>query len=355
MRVQHFSRRVFMAGVAVAALATSSVLGVGPTDAAAAEMAALDDGFPNKPITIMVVDEPGSTDSVFATQLAEVANQISPVDINIQHRVDFSNFGTWEALAWVKDQELGNDGYIVVVYTLVGAVIDLLVIDMKKEVGVALDDMAPIAALEQVPFMLTQRADAPWGKTLDEFVTYAKEHPGEIRHITGGPGGGQDAAMQVWLRHLGVKVKDIVGGGSGERALTVAAGEGDITVSPVDVFMPHFQAGRTVPILSSGSNPVPDPWGDIPNAVAKGMKDDPFDQTRVLGVPATVPEAHREWLTRLFTEAAKDEGYRQKRSQTPGLTLVELGPDKVLGISQAGYDAAKPVMQEMGVYVEPSK
>jgi tripartite-type tricarboxylate transporter receptor subunit TctC len=300
----------------------------------------------------MVVDEPGSTDSVFATQLVEAATAISPVELNIQHRVDFSNFGTWEALAWVKDQQdLGNDGYIVVVYTLVGAVIDLLVIDMEKEVGVGLDDMAPVAALEQVPFMLTQRADAPWGKTLDELVAYGKAHPGELRHITGGAGGGQDAAMQVWIRKLGFTVKDIVGGGSGERALTVAAGEGDITVSPVDVFLPHFEAGRTVPLMASGKNPAPDLFKDVPNAESLGMKDDPFDQTRVLGVPSTVPEEHRAWLTKLFIEASNNPDYQAKRKQTPGLSLVQLGPDEVMAISKAGYDAAMPIMKEMGVYI----
>jgi hypothetical protein len=138
-----------MAGAVAAMAITGIALAFnGPAVAAAGQfengvLQPLKSGFPTRPITVMVVDEPGSADSVFATQLVEVASEMSPMPINIQHRVDFSNFGTWEALAWVKDQgEAGNDGYIVIVYTLQGGIIDLLVIDMKTEVGVDLEDIA---------------------------------------------------------------------------------------------------------------------------------------------------------------------------------------------------------------------
>ena len=64
----------------------------------------LKDGFPKRPLTVMVVDEPGSTDSLYTMVLVEVAKKMSPVPIKIQHRQDFSNFGTWEAISWIMDQ-----------------------------------------------------------------------------------------------------------------------------------------------------------------------------------------------------------------------------------------------------------
>ena len=41
----------------------------------------LADGFPNKPITIIVVDEPGSRDGIYARTMQEACRGISPVDI----------------------------------------------------------------------------------------------------------------------------------------------------------------------------------------------------------------------------------------------------------------------------------
>lgn len=311
----------------------------------------LESGFPNKPLVLMVIDEPGSSDSVYATQLVEAANKLSPQPIKIEHRQDFSNFGTWEGLAWVRDQgELGTEGYISFVYTLQGGVIDLLVIDMKSEVGVDLDDLNAVIGTEQQPFVIHQRSDAPWGDTLEEFIAYAKENPDTVRHVTGGPGGGQDAAMQFWVRQLGIDVKDIIGGGSGERALAVAAGEGDVTVSPVDVLLPHHQAGKVEPLMLSGKNPVPELFEKVPNAAMVGIENDPFDQTRAIAVAPEVPEENREWLFELFKAASEDPDYLAKRHQVPGLTTLVLDSADLRELAEQGYAAGLPIMKELGVY-----
>jgi tripartite-type tricarboxylate transporter receptor subunit TctC len=208
-------------------------------------MAPLADGFPNQPIVLMVIDSPGSADSVFASQIAEAASKISPQPIVVEHREDFTNFGTWEGIAWIKDQgEIASQGYITYVLTVPDAMVDMAAIDIESMTGMTVDDLNPVIATERVPFFLIQRSDAPWGDSLDEFVTYAQANPGAVRHITGGPGGGMDAAMRFWLGNLGITVTDVIGGNPTERALAVASGEGDITASPPDVLRPHFDAGK---------------------------------------------------------------------------------------------------------------
>src|SRR5688572_5177811 len=81
-------------------------------------MEPLADGFPSEPIMLIVIDSPGSTDSVFASQIADAASRISPQPVVVQHREDFTNFGTWEGIAWIKDQgELASEGYLNYVLT----------------------------------------------------------------------------------------------------------------------------------------------------------------------------------------------------------------------------------------------
>jgi len=162
MRFDRLTRRYFLASVAGAAM------GFGAMSATAQEvMAPLADGFPDRPIVLLVVDEPGSTDSVFASQIAEAASKYSPQPVTVEHRIDFTNFGTWEALAWVQDQgEMASNGYINYVYTLPDATIDLLAIDIETQVGVGLDDLVGVIGAERVPIIMIQRSDAPWGDTL---------------------------------------------------------------------------------------------------------------------------------------------------------------------------------------------
>lgn len=357
MSLLRVSRRYLLAGVAAATFAGAALMGL--ADSALAQgpqlvdgkLPALADGFPNRPIILLVVDEPGSTDSVFASQIAEAASKISPHPVVVEHRIDFTNFGTWEALAWVKDQgDLANQGYLNYIYTLPDATIDLLAIDIKSQVGVDLEDLNGIFGAERVPIIMIQRADAPWGNTLDDLVKYAKEHPGEIRHISGGPGSGHDATMQSWVRRLGIQVKDIQSGTPAERALAVASGGGDINTSPVDVFSPHLEAGKVVPLMASGKD-LPPPWDKLPSAQGTlGWTDDPFGQVRVIAASTEVPAEHEEWLYALFKAATQDPDYQKKRLQISGLQILDLDKDALRKLADTAIEKVKPIYQEKGIY-----
>ena len=329
--------------------ATVGTLLLGAGGAVAETMAPTAGGFPNGPITILVVDEPGSADSVYASQLVETAQAMSPVPIKIEHRQDFSNFGTWEALRWVMDQgEEGNAGYIGLVYTVPGSVIDLLVVDMQTEIGVSLQDLNVVVSTEQLPYFLYQRAGAEWGNTLEALVAHAKANPGTLRYISGGIGGAQDAAMPWYIRKLGITVNQIIGGGGAARALTVASGEGDVTVSPPDLILPHFEAGKVEILMASGSNPSPAPWDGVPNSASIGLENDPWGQTRGIAVSPATPEENRVWLEALFTKAAQDPAFVEKRNKIPGLQVRILNGPETRAVAQTAYDETLPIMQELG-------
>lgn len=308
-------------------------------------------GFPSGSIVLMVIDEPGSADSVYANQLAEAAQPFSPVPIRIEHREDFSNFGTWEAIRWMIDQGPDtNDGSVAFVYTVPGSVIDLLVIDMETELGVGLDDLNVVVSTEQLPYFVHQRADAPWGDTMQDFIDHATANPGEVRYISGGPGGAQDAAFQWYLRQFDITVNEIIGGGGPARALTVAAGDGDITLSPPDLILPHFQGGKVDVLMMSGDGAAPAPWENVPNSASFGITGDPWKQTRGIAVPPDTPEENRVWLEQLFTTAADQPEYQTKRLQVPGLQTTILDAAGTIALAQKAYEESLPLMRQMGVY-----
>ena len=86
----------------------------------------LKDGFPKSPLSIVVVDEAGSDDGIYARQVADAASKIAPVDIKVLDRPEFgSTYGAWEALDWIADQRGGDEGYMMAVVTLPGSTIDL--------------------------------------------------------------------------------------------------------------------------------------------------------------------------------------------------------------------------------------
>lgn len=336
-------RRVFLSGAAAIALAAQGM--------AQEMMAPLESGFPNQPIVLMVIDSPGSADSVYASQIAEAASKISPQPVVVEHREDFTNFGTWEGIAWIKDQgEIASQGYITYVLTIPDAMVDMAAIDIESMTGMTTDDLNPIIATERVPFFLIQRSDAPWGDTLDEFVAYAQANPGTVRHITGGPGGGMDAAMRFWLGGLGITVQDVIGGNPTERALAVASGEGDITASPPDVLGPHYDAGKVELLLGAGANSFPAPWEAVVPSESRVGTADPFSQTRTIATSPDVPAEHRDWLYALFSAAAQDPAFVEQRSQVTALQLVDLDPQEAKDLAMYGLDVSVNMFKELGIY-----
>jgi tripartite-type tricarboxylate transporter receptor subunit TctC len=336
-------RRVFLGGVAVVALAVPAL--------AQEQLAPLADGFPAQPIVLMVIDSPGSADSVFASQIAEAASKISPQPVVVEHREDFTNFGTWEGIAWIKDQgEVASAGYITYVLTIPDAMVDMAAIDIEEMTGMTTDDLNPVIATERVPFFLIQRSDAPWGDTLEEFVAHAQANPGTVRHITGGPGGGMDAAMRFWLGNLGITVNDVIGGNPTERALAVASGEGDITASPPDVLGPHYDAGKVELLLGAGADAFPAPWEAVVPSESRFEMADPFSQTRTIATSPDVSTEHRDWLYALFSAAAQDPAFVEQRSQVTALQLVDLDPQEAKDLAMYGLDVSVNMFKELGIY-----
>jgi tripartite-type tricarboxylate transporter receptor subunit TctC len=315
----------------------------------------LSNGWPKDPLTLYVIDDPGTTDSIFATALVKAAESRSPVPLKIEHRPDFSTYSTWEAQAWLIQQgELADSGNAMIVYTAPGNIVDLIATDMKTEAGVDLSDINYVNMVEELPYMIHQRADVPWGDTLEDLVKYAKENPETIRWIGGDPGAGQTAAMRWYMSKLGFTAKLIVGGNSGERALAVASGDGDITVSPPDVLLPHYEGGK-VEVLMVGGDASPAPWDKVPSAKSLGIEGDPWGTKRGLQVVNAVPEDHRAWLEELFREAAKDEEFIANRKSVPGIGLTYYGGAEVKQMMNDAWDAALPIMQESGVYWKDNK
>lgn len=307
-------------------------------------------GFPNGPITIIVEDDPGSSDSIFASMLQEALRDISPVRIEIEHRGDFGNLGTWEAQIWMNDQEAAREGRILLVGTAPGFVADGVVIDMESEIGITLDDFNPLISTERLIYPLHAHVGAPFD-TMQGMLDFCAANPGEIRYISGGPGSGQDVTFQWYMSQFDCEVETIIGGGAGDRARAVAAGEGHVTLSRPDDVLPHFEADRVNVLMVQGDEPAQEPWSTAVNAADMGIADDPFPTYRMLLMASDVPQANEDWLFELISTAVASDDYRSKRTGiAPGLShVLRTGPE-VEGIMRRLYDEMVPVLDAQGVY-----
>jgi tripartite-type tricarboxylate transporter receptor subunit TctC len=352
-----FKPKPWLIGLFAATLACGATL---PNDAPAqaAEMVdgklqPLASGFPNRAITLVIADDPGSREGVWATNIQSALREVSPVDILISNE-EAPTWGTWYTIGDVATREGGLEGYYVVGMTIPGMVSDLVVEPITADTGLTAEDMSIVIVTETIPYVGVQRKNAPWGRTFDDMVKYAREHPGEISYISNQVGSGNDIAMEWVLDELGVTVNKIPAPNTENQAATMGAGEGDFALTQAPAAMQLYQGDRIDVTFVTG-DAVPAPWDNDPNVVSAtgyGLPPAPFGIIQGILTPKEVPGDHVAWLADLFRAAAETDTYKRRERTVPGLKVKIIERDAANEMKFKVLEYVDPVVRKLGMHVD---
>ena len=358
MKVHVSQKWVWMGLAAIFTFALVSAAGAQPGEFVKGVLQPLADGFPNRAITMIVVDDPGSRDGFYARAMQEALKGISPVPIRVSDE-PLAVGGTFDKLVETRGREGGTDGYYPIVTDVWGAGTDPLTEPIKKELGMDLSDLKMVTITESITYFMMQRKNTPWGPTFAGMVKYAKENPGKVRYISKEVGSGNDIACSTILSMAGIldKVKKIPQGTMQECASTVAAGMGDITLTYAVLATPHIQAGRADVILSTGYS-VPPPFDKDPNVVTlekAGLPKMQFGAILGMSVPKQVSQAHVDWLFKLFKAAASTDLHKKRQETNPGLMIYVMDPAEAEQAKNKYYEMAEPIVRQLGLHIDQKK
>ena len=312
----------------------------------------LPDGFPEGPITIVSTDDPGSRDGLYARTLDEALRDISPVDIIVSDEPRAQG-GTVDAMVEVRDREGGKEGYSVIVSSILGTSTDFHSVNYEQELGVTLEDLDFFIATEEYPYVLAQRADAPWGDDFASFVEYGRANPGQLRYISGGVGSGVDLTMEWLLSELGIEVKKVPAADREAAMAAVGGGEGDFTLSQPELAMAAEEAGR-VKVTFVTTDEAPDEWaGRVATAAdygEYGVEPATWGTVQGLLLPAVVDDTHVAWLYALFDAATKTETYQKRAETQAGITLRPWTGEDANALAQTLFEFSEPVVRKAGLH-----
>jgi tripartite-type tricarboxylate transporter receptor subunit TctC len=313
----------------------------------------LADGFPDRPITLINVDDPGTRDGIYARSLQEAMQGISPVEVLVSDE-PAPSFGTFYSVQDIGSREGGNDGYYPIILTIPGSSADILVEPITEETGLTLEDLNLVIGTERIPYVLIQRKDAPWGKTFAELVAHIKANPGEVKYISHQVGTGNDLAMSWIIQQLGLEVNKVPAPSDPQVGAIVGAGEGDFSLAQADIALNAWQAGKVDVLLVTGAQ-VPPPWDTDPNVVsadAAGLPPASFGLYMGFTVPKGVPPERVEWLYALIKAAAETEVHQKRAGTIPGLTFAIIGPEEAEKVKQDIIAFLDPVVRELGLHID---
>ena len=260
------------------------------------------DGFPSKPVTIVIPFAPGATgDSearLYSQKLTESTGKAFVHDFK-------PGAGSTVGTSYVARS--APDGY-----TLLGASQGFAITPAfyEKPAYDPVRDFAPIALMSKRPTMLLVHPSLPV-TTLQEYLAYAKANPGKINFATTGAGGAYHIAG-AWLHGLtNTQVTFVHYKGGGPLYIDLVAGRVSAAPGTFLMGLQFVKSGKLRPIANLGLERSP-ALPDLKTATEQGLPGYEYPSWSGYLAPAKTPSAIIEKLNAEFVKAGHAPDVRQK-------------------------------------------
>lgn len=222
----HIQRRALI--TATALVASGTLL---PLQSARAQ-----EGWPAKPITLLVGFAPGGGTDLIARQVAPRLSQLLGQPVIIENRPGAS--GTIATAAGAKAKP---DGYTLLLgHVSSNAMVPAI---MPKLPYVAARDFTAITFIGSVPQVVVVPQSSP-AKTLQEFIALARTKPGGLNYASSGSGTQQHFAAELFQQATGTSMTHVPYKGSGAALADLLAGQVDVNFDTVPTVLQQVRAGR---------------------------------------------------------------------------------------------------------------
>ncbi len=276
--------------------ATRRALGI-LTAGLALPLPALGQWAPRQPIRILVGFSPGGTADITARMAQDALQRRSGTQVVVENRTGALGYIALQAAARATP-----DGTTLAIGILGNMVMGPIV--PGTPIPFDLDaEILPICNLAGTPMALIARPDAPFS-TLAEFVTWARERPGQATYASTGAGSTNQLAAEYLAREAGLRLLHVPYRGGAPAGMDLIAGRVDIFFGNIAEFAQMIRDRQVKALGLASSRPnamVPDlplltrdyPALDIANW---------FGLTGPKALPADIAAA----LGQMFTDAMND-------------------------------------------------
>jgi tripartite-type tricarboxylate transporter receptor subunit TctC len=211
--------------------------------------------YPSRPVHLLVGQAAGSSTDITARLIAQ------PLSAHFgQQFITDIRPGATGNIATEAVVRSAPDGYTLLVMnsqnTINAALYTKLNFDFVR-------DIAPVALVDRVPLVMEVNPSFP-AKTVPEFIAYAKAHPGKINMASGGIGGPQHVAGELFKYMAGVDLVHVPYRGSTPALVDLMGGQVQVMFDVTPSSLPHIKAGKLRPLAVT----TPERLDVLPNVPA---------------------------------------------------------------------------------------
>jgi tripartite-type tricarboxylate transporter receptor subunit TctC len=295
--------------------------------------------FPNRPIHLVVGFTPGGPADVPARFIAEHLAPLIGQPVLVENR---PGVGGMVALNYVLAQP--RDGYSLQLCTHFDALNTIL----YKNASYKLSDLAPVTLVSKYYYLLTLANSLPVDN-FDDFVRYAKAHPGELLYGEVGAGSAQELIAHELEKTAGIKTIGVPFKGSAQITEEMLAGRIQFQVGPPIVVKSLYKDGQLKVVAVTSPERLED-LPEIPTLVERGVNVSTYGWLGVCAGAGT-PKPVIEMLNRNIVSIVQSDEYRAFMDKVGNLPAATT-PEEFARVMAETVDHAAPYISEFHMQIE---
>ncbi len=237
-----------------------------------------------------------------------------------------------------------RDGYTLQFCTYFDAINTLL----YKNASYKLADIAPVALVSKYYYLMALAKSVPVD-TFDQFISYAKAHPGDILYGTVGAGSTQELVAHELEKTAGIRMTKVPFKGANVITQEMLAGRIHFQVAPPIAIGPFYRSGE-LKVLASTSPQRLKSFPDVPTLTERGFPLTPFGWLGVCAGAGT-PKAIVDLLNRHIVSITRSDEYRDFLEKA-GNIPVSTTPKEFGRVIVQTVEEASPYIREFHMQIE---
>ena len=303
---------------------------------------ALGQGYPAKPLRLIVPFSAGGSSDVLARGVAKQLGEQLGQPVTVENR---AGAGGMIALEFVA--RAPADGYTLVFGTIgtngIGpALYQHLSFDPLK-------DLAPVSSLHTLPNVLLVNAGVP-ARTVAELIALAKARPGQLTFASAGSGSASHLSGELLKSAAGIDIVHIPYKGGGSAMPDVLSGQVSMMIETATSALSAIRSGRAraLAVTTAGRWPT---LPEVPTMIEAGVPGFEITSWTGLFVPGATPRPIVARLNAELVKAAHDPAY-VKQMATLGVEAISSTPEEFGAFVQSEVAKWRRAIHESGAKVE---
>ena len=298
-------------------------------------------GFPSKPIRIVVRAPPGGTDDILGRLISQKMTELVGQPVVVDYRT-----GAGGLVAWQHVAQSPPDGYtILLAASGLGAIRTL-------RPDATIDPWRDFAWVSQVVnYQLCVIVHPSFAaQNLKQLIALAKSRPGELTYGSSGIGATPHLAGEYLKAAAKIDITHVPYKGAGPMYVDLMGGRLAMGMAVVGSAIPHVKAGKLRALGVSGAKRVAQLPG-VPTIAEGGVPGYELDAYYALLVPGKTP---RDIVSRLAEVTAKVVASPEYRTRVieSGMEPVSSTPDQMVQVAKKDGEKIEKIVRTANIKIE---